>query len=233
MKVWTVLRASLRWLWHDPVFSKVIATGVLAGLGYLFARRSASLESASPFLKPLAVVAIVAAVLLCMWVVFIVYRGRKTKTLVFLSSGGTCRDPMAKAILEKLLEHRRLKHRLVIRAVSLGPVSGTEASYAAKYVIREMFGEDLLADHKPERLTPELSERADLILAMDESLLGKGLPKDKTYVLKEFFGLGGDVCDPWPDGREPGTLARYRECAAELREILGSNLDDLAKVLDL
>jgi protein-tyrosine-phosphatase len=233
LKLWTALRALVHWLWHDPVWGKVIAAGILAGIGLLLTSLRTSPVLSSPLLIPVAAVVGAIAVVLLGWVGFIVYRRRDTKILVLLSSGGTCRDPMAKVILEKLLERRKLKHRLVVRAVGLGPLGGVEASSAARYVIRDMYGEDLLANHKPECLTAELAERADLILAMDRSLLQKTLPKEKTCLLREFFGLEGDVSDPWPNGMDRDAVARYRDCAEELREILGSNLDDLMRVLDL
>jgi protein-tyrosine-phosphatase len=158
------------------------------------------------------------------------------KTLVFLSAGGTGRDPMAKAIAGKLLEDRTLKHPVDIRAVGLGRVSSTKAEYAARYVINEMYGEDLLKEHRPAQLTPELAKRADLILVMDRSLLNpKILPSGKSYVLKEFFGVTGDVdvVDPFPDGRDDATLARYRACAKELRHLLEQGLDRLIDALSI
>ena len=147
---------------------------------------------------------------------------RRRKTLIFLSAGGTCRDPMAKAIASRLLQTRKLKHPIDIRAAGLGPADGSKASYAARYVIKEMYGEDLLGDHKPEVLTKKLARRADLILVMDRSLLttpGKTLPPEKTFLLKEFFGGKGDVIDPYPDGMGPKTLSKYRDCAEELRKL--------------
>lgn len=78
-----------------------------------------------------------------------------------MSSGGTCRDPMAKAITDKLLETRNLKHPVNVRALAVGPLGGSAASYAARYVIKEIYGEDLLANHKPEQLTAEHASEAD------------------------------------------------------------------------
>lgn len=223
-------------IWNDPVWSKVIATGMIAGITFIFIHLSDT-----PFTKsslPGYVLNIVMAVVCIIGLYLIIrsYSRRKTKTLVFLSSGGTCRDPMAKAILIKLLAKRKLKHPLRVEAVGVGPLSKTEVSYAARSVIREMYNEDLLSEYKPKLLTPELVRQADLILAMNKGLLltpGKTLPKDKTYVLKEFFGMDGEVDDPWPDGRDTASLARYRERAEELKDILERNLDHLLKTLDL
>lgn len=228
-----------RWLniWHDPVWSKVIAALIVAGVTYLLLPILRSLLPQLAALSGIALwiiltLAFTSILLLLLWS----WSSRRRKTLVFLSSGGTCRDPMAKAIASKLLETRKLKHPIDIRAAGLGPISKPEASYAARYVINEMYNEDLLREHKPELLTPELAARADLILAMDGSLLttrGKTLPHGKTFLLKEFFGEQGDVVDPWPDGKDVATLSRYRRCAEELRHLLTEHLDKLVQVLDL
>jgi len=165
---------------------------------------------------------------------------QEKRTLVFVSLGGTCRDPMAKAITEKLFEEHKPSHHVVIRAAGLGGTTKTQASHAARLAVKEMYGEDLLANHKPQLLTERLAKEADLILIMDRSLLKRsktaldGWPnayQDKTYVLKEFFGLKGDVSDPWPDGKNEATLSRYRDCANELRQILTQNFDRLIKAL--
>jgi len=141
---------------------------------------------------------------------------------------------MAKAIAERLVAGLTPRPRIRIRAAGLGPINKTEASYAARYAIREMYDEDLLKDHRPKLLTAELVDEADLILVMDHSLLGKPgktLPSDKTYVLKEFLGLEGDVDDPYPDGRDPETLRRYRETAEELRMLLTAHFDKIMNAL--
>ena len=228
------LRTNLLKFWKDPVWSKVIAAGILGVLSYASYQAWPQLQSLSSSLPLVAALGVFLAstLLLLLWW----YSRRTPKTLVFLSSGGTCRDPIAKAITTKLLETRKLKHRITIHAVGLGPLSKPEVSYAARYVIKEMYNEDLLANHKPEILTAELVQEADLILAMDKSLLltpGKTLPTEKTFLLTEFLGIKGDVSDPWPDGKDPATLSRYRKCADELRQILTQNLDRLVRVLDL
>jgi hypothetical protein len=57
------------------------------------------------------------------------------------------------------------------------------------------------------------------------------LPMDKTFALKQFVGLDGDIDDPWPDRRDPETLARYRATAEEIRMALETGLDRLVEVL--
>jgi len=229
------LRDWLRGVWHDPVWSKVIAAAVIAGSAYVWVRLHLDVAGLPAVSTSLVLAVATAAASVMLWTR---WRSRR-KTLVFLSAGGTGRDPMAKAITTKLLDTRRLKHPIDIHAVALGPVSAAQAEFAARYVIKEMYGEDLLADHKPAQLTPDLAKKADLILVMDRSLMttpGKVLPAEKTFLLKAFLGAGGndlDVVDPWPDGKSEATLARYRACAEGLRDVLTQNLDRLIGVLDL
>lgn len=200
-------------IWHEllnlmssfwlEVLAGVIAAGVVAFLAYLY-----------QILPP--------------------WRARR-KVLVYVSSGSTCRDPMAKAITEQLLVGRRLKHPIDIYAVGLAPTE-TGPTFAAQHTINEMFGRDLLKNHKPSPLTPDLVKKADLILVMDKRLYETTeftLPREKTHILKEFFGLHGDVADPYRGAgeRDAQTLARYKACADELRKILSENIDNLLRAL--
>jgi protein-tyrosine-phosphatase len=198
-------------IWNDPVWSKVIAAGVIAVLSLFIVQFRTKIAA------------------------LIKHNRKKNKLLIYVSSGGTCRDPMAKAITEKLLEKRKLDYKLNIKAAGLGLLSDHQASYASRFVIKEIYHQDLLADHKTELLTPADLKNADLILVMEKSLLltpQKIFPKEKTFVFKSFFGLEGDIMDPWPDGKDQGTLSRYRKCAEEIKAILEKNIDHLIDVLN-
>jgi protein-tyrosine-phosphatase len=156
------------------------------------------------------------------------------RLLVFVSQGGTCRDPMAKAILLKLLEKADLNYELHVEARGLGQSSKRQASRCARRAIEEMFGEDLLANHRPRTITRRLAEDADLIFVMEEKLLNpKVLPPEKTFPLKHYFGLPGHVQDPWPDRDDDESMSRYRTCCQDLRAILESNLPRLIKDLEV
>ena len=158
------------------------------------------------------------------------------KILIYLSSGGTCRDPMAKAITSKELENKEIDFRLRVEGMGLGPLSSNDVSFAAKYAIKALYNEDLLQAYKPEQVSKELLDEADLILVMDHGLMEHKLlqpilPRGKTYVFKEFFGLRGDIEDPYPDGKDQEALARYLKCATEMRSIIKNGLDRLLGAL--
>jgi protein-tyrosine-phosphatase len=150
------------------------------------------------------------------------------RVVVFVSRGGTCRDPMAKAITQALLAREAPTDRIRLETGALDPPSKATASSAARRAIETMFGEDLLADHRPARLTRELIEDADLILVMSESMRQSGLlPPEKTDLLTVFFGSEGDIADPWPDGDDPETNARYYRCAERIRSVIEPNIGRL------
>ncbi len=94
----------------------------------------------------------------------------------------------------------------------------------------EMYGDDLLEDHRTAMLTPTIIKEANLILVMD-NLLSKGLPAEKTFVLKPYFGLEGGIIDPWPDGQDEAAASRYWRCGMELKEILEANIDTIIENL--
>jgi protein-tyrosine-phosphatase len=223
MESWTFKFVRLlRSLWRE-ILGGIIAIGVAAVLQEVYSKGALGILLIGIGLS--AVLAIVLRVL----------AGRTHKVLVYVSSGSTCRDPMAKAITEQLLAGRRLKHPVDIYAVGLVP-SGTQTSYGARQAIKEMYNADLLKDHKPTAITDELVAKADLILVMDKKLFDatkNTLPQNKTHILKDFFGLDGDVTDPWKSigERDPKMLERYKKCADELKQILSTHMDTLLNAL--
>lgn len=163
-------------------------------------------------------------------------KARDKKLLVYLSSGGTCRDPMAKVITSKVLESLKLKDELRIEGLALREISDTKVSFAASKAIKDLYSEDLLKNYKPGLASQAILDEADLILVMDQNLLSfKGvdreLPEGKTYLFKEFFGLNGDVKDPWPDGRDAKTLNKYLDTAKEIKFTIENGIDRLVDAL--
>src|SRR5262245_14191948 len=108
----------LNFIWVHPIWSNLIVAAFLATLGYLIS------ELVVPLLGVYGLVAL-SAVLLIVLLLFMIWRYSRPmpKTVVFVSSGGTCRDPMAKAITTKLFETHKPQFPVVIRAAGLGPIS--------------------------------------------------------------------------------------------------------------
>ena len=161
------------------------------------------------------------------------------RMIAFVSEGGTCRCAMAKAITKKILQQHHLNFKLRVESCAKGDMTLVGASEEARQSIQKLFGEDLLAEHRTMRLTNEIIKEADLILVMDEGL-GKGIidgPKtrEKASVFKPFFGLEGDILDPYK--RKKGETKaerydRYDKCAAELNEVIEQNIEKMISFLN-
>ena len=144
---------------------------------------------------------------------------QKDKTrILFVCSGNTCRSPLAKVILEQKLRTREKPDCYQVDSAAYDDPTHLWASTNARRAVRILFGDDLLASHKAKRLTPDLVERADLVLVM-EARMKTGLPPEKTYTLKEYAGRSGDVADPFGDSLE-GYLDCAREISSALEDIL-------------
>jgi protein-tyrosine-phosphatase len=164
------------------------------------------------------------------------------RLLVFVSAGGTCRCAMARAITEHLLENNPPGYPLRVLSAAMYEPSLPGASEGARRAVREMFGTDLLVSHRAVRLSPTLFGEADLILTMDHGLYGvlqkansvesHQSNKEKVHVLKEYFGLKGDVADPWAYQGTPEEAERYVATANELRSIIEPSLHRVVAALD-
>jgi protein-tyrosine-phosphatase len=233
------LRYGILRIWKDPVWSKVIAVVILSAISSIYFQLNPYLSGLSLLFK----ISLIIGISLLLLIAFLIFRflkkTSKSKIIIYLSSGGTCRDPMAKAITLKLLEKKKIGIKTDIRGMALIGISSNNVSHAAINAIAELIGKDYILNHKPQEITEELANQADLILVMSRELLkvfGKKFPnhnKNNVYVFKEFFGLEGDISDPYPDGCDEIALNRYRDCALEMRKILSENLDKLINAIKI
>lgn len=155
--------------------------------------------------------------------------GRKIKlgsgiyfSVLFVCSGNSCRSPMAKGILEKMLENQNV---FVYSAGTIAGVGNLPSEFAIKAV--QKYGADISA-HLSAPLTKELIDNADLILVMSpkhkDAVLELVPEADvKTFLLKEYaFGLQEEIEDPVGQ-----PLLVFERIAAVIFESLEKVADDI------
>jgi protein-tyrosine-phosphatase len=226
----------LRKIWKDPVISKVLAAAIIALISAIYVEVSPILSSAN-FANKISLLLVLISCLLFITSGYKLYKKiTKSKILVYLSIGGTCRDPIAKIITEETIKQRGINIKLKVEAMAVNYLPALRVSYGAKYAVKSEYGHDLLAKHKCKIISEDTFENADLILVMSQDvlkLLKLRFPKtnDRVYLFKEFFGLEGDVYNPWPDGHDEISLKKYMKCLSEIKQILIPNFDKLINAL--
>jgi protein arginine phosphatase len=125
------------------------------------------------------------------------------RTILFVCKGNTCRSPMAAALARRIAGED-------VKAESAGvhASQGAHATPEAKTVAREHCFD--LSEHRAQRLTRELVDRADVVVAFDPvaaEAAGELGAERKTRLMR--------VADPFGQG-----LSAYRRTFAELESAL-------------
>jgi len=146
------------------------------------------------------------------------HRKKKRKLLVFISTGDTCRAPMAAGYFRKLL-HERGKTGIEVRDAGIMTVSGLKAAPEAIQVLDTVDVD--LRRHSSRKMSNESIKRADLIVGMSSfhvqtALRQSDMAKGKTFLLKEYVGWehkNVQISDPMG-----GTLEVFKKCFQEIKE---------------
>ncbi len=132
---------------------------------------------------------------------------------------------MAKAIFEKILQEINCND-IIVESAGCNACVGWGAAQEAREVIKEKFGEDLLKDHVAKSVDETDLNGYDLIIVMEE-WQKKGLPKEKTFTIKEIAGETGNIEDPYGKSIEV-----YRNVADEIEACLRKGLRNILKFLE-
>lgn len=129
---------------------------------------------------------------------------------------------MAEAIARREVERRGWRF-VEVASAGVAAHAGAPASAEAVRVAAEagLF----LEEHRARPLSPELLERADLVLTMSPAHLAKAGPAgggDRAHLLSEFAGLPTEsgIADPFG-----GSVQRYRDTFRELEQLVRAALD--------
>ncbi|ACL70542.1 ribose 5-phosphate isomerase B [Halothermothrix orenii] len=141
--------------------------------------------------------------------------------LLFVCTGNTCRSPMARFLLEKMLsQNKDLNKKWEIDSAGIAAFPGGKASDNAVRVLGEE-GIDLTG-HLSKQVDGDLIKDVDIILTMTinhKDMLLDNFPeaKGKVYTLKEFAGQAEnpDVSDPFGQ-----SLEIYRQTRDEIKKYL-------------
>lgn len=156
---------------------------------------------------------------------------------LFVSHGGQDRCAMAKVIAQEAFGRRQPKFDPRFESMAASYRGQNTSSRLARRVVKKHYKRDLLASHRVMEPSPGMIEDADLILVMEERFLTDpefaGLfPRDKSHVLKQFFGKTGDVADPWRPRKEDEREEDFQACLDELRSLIEGNHERLMRAMD-
>jgi len=150
------------------------------------------------------------------------------KMILYVSTGGTCRCAMANIITQYYCKEKNKTYKIKTMSVANDVASSEFMSENAQIVIKKHL--DIhkynisCSNHKTIEIHHGLAKRSDLILAMSMRIynsLTLKYPdcKDKIQLFTTFFGLSGDIKDPF--GK---SVQVYDESFIEIKNIIKNNL---------
>jgi len=148
--------------------------------------------------------------------------------VLFVCTGNTCRSAMCEAYFNCLSRKNGTGERIAAESAGTDAWEGDESSPFTRTALAPYHTD--IADHAARRLTREMLEEADLIVAMTAAHREKVLrmlpeASDRVRLLGEFReGAARDVADPYG-----GTAEIYSLCFADMKGPLDNMYRKLLK----
>lgn len=143
---------------------------------------------------------------------------KKKKTVLFISTGNTCRSPMAASYLAKLLEEKKVKN-IEVRSAGVSTVAGLVATVESVQML-EKEGVDL-HKHRSRQITEDMIKKADLILGMTPYHIQTAyristFARGKTYMMTEY--ARSDMRNPQIPDPMGCTYEVYKKCFTKIKK---------------
>jgi len=143
------------------------------------------------------------------------------RTVLLVCHANTCRSVMAHVLLEKMLDERHARSRVLVRSGGIANHArdGMIPSLDARIVLRED-GIHLSEDAEAHLIVTMTGQQKEMLAVYEEA---RGRP---IFTLKELAGEEGDIHDPFQQGED-----RYRACRDEIKRCLTKSVDRLLATL--
>lgn len=145
-------------------------------------------------------------------------------SIIFVCAGNTCRSPMAKYIMRRLLAERNLSDKVFVDSAGCETRGGSSMAKKACDVLAE--NHIPFDKHISKQFTIQDYRKFKCIIALDEIVLqeaksiSKGDPDNKIRLFTDFDGNELDVDDPFPTGDyRKAYEVEYIGCSALLKKI--------------